>query len=295
MRVLVTGAGGHIGSAVVAELLDAGHHVVGLARSAASAATVTALGAEVRRGDLSDLDGVRVAADDADAVIHLAFNHDAMRAGDFASAATEDLAVVRAFGDALAGTGKAFIGVGRTATGVEAVDAAINANPRHVAWREIAGLADRDVRAVLVAIPPVVHGTTDHHGFVPTLIGIARAKGVSGYVNDGANRWAAAHTLDVAHLYRLVLENAPAGAQLSASAEDGIATRAIAEAIGRHLDVPAVSVPADRAAGHFGFFTPMASIDVPMASDDTRRLLDWRPTRRGLLADLDAGHYFTGR
>jgi len=292
MRVFVTGASGHIGSAVVPELLQAGHQVVGLARSDASAAAVKAMGAQVRRGDLGDLDGLREAAADADAVVHLAFDHDIMSAGDFAGAAAADHTVVQALGDALAGTGKTLMGVGMGPTGAEAVDAVINANPRSATARTIAGLADRGVRSMLVTIPPVVHSARDRHGFIPTLIKIARGAGVSGYVGDGANRWPAGHTLDVARLYRLALEKAPAGAQLAGAAEPGIPVREIAEAIGRHLDIPAVSIPAEQAADHFKAF-PFVTFDITMSNADTRQLLDWEPIHPGLIADLEQGHYFT--
>ncbi|MFS7871790.1 SDR family oxidoreductase [Streptomyces asiaticus] len=292
MRVFVTGASGHIASAVVPELIGAGHEVVGLARSDASAAAVKALGAEVRRGDLDDLDGLREAAADADAVVHLAFNHDAIPAGKFAEAVAADLAVVRTLGDALAGTGKTLIGVGLTHTGDPLRDAAIDANPRSAVGRLINDFTERGVRTVLVAIPPVTHSTRDRTGFIPMLIKIARDTGVSGYVGDGANRWPAGHTLDVGRLYRLALEKAPAGSQLYAAAEEGITVREIAETIGRHLDVPAVSIPAERAADHFTGF-PFITLDITMPNADTRRLLDWEPVHPGLIADLDDGHYFT--
>ncbi|AGP59670.1 SDR family oxidoreductase [Streptomyces rapamycinicus] len=292
MRVFVTGASGHIASAVVPELIEAGHEVVGLARSDASAAAVKALGAEVRRGDLDDLDGLREAAADADAVVHLAFNHDAIPAGKFADAVAVDVAVVRAFGDALTGTGKALIGVGLTHTGDARRDAAIDANPRSAVGRAIHDFTERGVRTVLVAIPPVTHSTRDRSGFIPTLIKIARDTGVSGYVGDGTNRWPAGHTLDVGRLYRLALEKAPAGSQLYAAAEEGITVREIAETIGRHLNVPAVSIPAEQAADHFTGF-PFITMDITMPNADTRRSLGWEPVHPGLIADLDDGHYFT--
>jgi nucleoside-diphosphate-sugar epimerase len=293
MRVFVTGASGHIGSAVVPELLQAGHEVVGLARSDTSAAAVKALGAEVRRGDLDDLDGLREAASGADGVIHLAFNHDAVFAGDFAGAAAADLATVQALGDALAGTGKTLMGVGMGRTGTEDGDEAPGSNPRSAVARTVAGLAERGVRSLLVAIPQVVHSTRDKIGFIPTLIGIARGAGVSGYVGDGANRWPAAHALDVGRLYRLALEKAPAGSQLHAVGEEGITVREIAETIGRHLGVPAVSIPAGQAADHFKFFAPFMTLDNPTSSVRTQQLLDWKPEHPGLIADLDQGHYFT--
>ncbi|HVT69830.1 MAG TPA: SDR family oxidoreductase [Trebonia sp.] len=288
MRVFVTGASGHIGSAVVPELLRGGHEVVGLARSETSAAAVKALGAEVRRGDTGDLDVLRAAAADADAVVHLAFNHDQIMT-DFAGAAAADLAAVRAFGDALAGTGKTLMGVGLG----EAPNETVAANPRFAVARELAELARRDIRVLLMGIPQVVHSPRDSRGFIPMLIAIARGAGVSGYVGDGANRWPAVHTLDLARLYRLALEKAPAGSQLPAAAEEGVPVREIAAAIGRHLGVPAASIPAERAADHFGGFAAFIGYDNPMSNAGTRQLTGWAPEHSGLIADIDEGHYFT--
>jgi len=278
---------------VVPELINGGHEVVGLARSDAAADAVKAMGAEVRRGDLGDPAGLGEAAADADAVIHLAFDNATMMAGDFPGAVATDLAVVNAFGDALAGTGKTLIGIGMGPTGDAARDAAIAAFPRSAIGRAISGFADRGVRTVLVAVPNVTHSSMDRHGFLPILIKIARDTGVSGYVGAGANRWAAGHTLDVATLFRLALEKAPAGAQLSAATEDGVPVREIAEAIGRHLGIPAVSIPAEEAASHFKGF-PFITLDTTMPSAETRRLLGWEPTHPGVIADLDEGHYFAG-
>jgi nucleoside-diphosphate-sugar epimerase len=292
MRVFVTGASGHIGTAVVPELIQAGHQVVGLARSSASAVTVAALGAEVYRGDLADPVGLRAAATDADAVIHLAFDHQTMMAGNFADAVATDLAVVQALGDGLAGTGKTLIGIGARGTGDAQRDAAINANPRSAVTRAISDLGQRDVRTILVAVPPVTHSSRDQHGFIPQLIRIARVTGQSGYVGDGANHWPAGHTLDVAALFALALAKAPAGAQLFAAAEAGIPVREIAEVIGRHLNVPAMSIPADQAAAHFTGF-PFITLDVTMPDAGTRELLGWEPVHPGLIADLDEGHYFS--
>ena len=291
MRVFVTGASGHIGSAVVPELIQAGHEVTGLARSDASAAAVSAMGAEVRRGDLGDPDGLREAAAGADAVVHLAFDHDTMMAGNFAGAVATDLAVVQALGDGLAGPGKTFIGVGLRRSGDARRDAAIDASPRSAVSRAVAGYGERGVRTILVAIPSVTHSTRDRHGFIPMLIKIARDTGVSGYVDEGANRWPAGHTLDVASLYRLALDKAPAGSQLYAAAEEGITVREIAETIGRHLGIPAVSIPAEKAADHFKAF-PFITLDITMPNADTRQLLGWEPTHPGLIADLEQGHYF---
>ena len=226
IHVFVTAQQLIIGSAVVPELIQAGHDVTGLARSDASAAAVQAMGAEVYRGELSDPDGLREAVAAADAVIHLAFDHAMMMGGDFGGAVATDLAVVQALGDALAGTGKTFVGIGMTpTTGDASRDAAIAANPRSAVSQAIAGFSDRGVRTILVAVPPVTHSPQDKIGFVPTLIGIARDKGVSGYVEAGTNRWPAVHTLDLAVLFRLALDQAPAGAQLRGAAEDGIEVR----------------------------------------------------------------------
>jgi nucleoside-diphosphate-sugar epimerase len=293
MRVFVTGASGHIGSAVVPELIQAGHAVTGLARSDASAAAVQAMGAEAYRGDLDDPGPLRGAAAAADAVIHLAFDHAAaIGAGDFGGAVATDLAVVQALGDALAGTGKTFIGVGIRPAGDATREAVITANPRSAVSRAIDGLARRGVRTLLVAVPPVTHSAQDKHGFIPMLINIARNTGVSGYVAAGANHWPAAHTLDVAVLYRLALEKAPAGAQLWAAAEAGIPVRTIAEVIGRQLRLPAVSIPAADAADHFKGF-PFITMDITMPNAETRQLLGWEPTHPGLIADLEEGHYFS--
>lgn len=292
MRVFVTGAGGHIGSALLPELVRAGHEVVGLVRSDASAAAVTELGAIPRRGDLADLDGLRQAAKEADAVIHLAFDHHtAMVLGDFPAAAATDLAVIRAFGDALAGTGKVLMGIGLKHTGDPRIDARIDANPRSVGSQEVAAMAERGVRSVVVAVPPVTHSSRDRGGFIPTLIRIARARGVSGYVGEGTNRWPAGHTLDVVEVFRLGLERAPAGSQLFAATEEGIELREIAAVIGRRLGVPTVSVPAERAAEHFTGF-PFVTMDITMPNAGTRELLGWEPTHPGLVADLEEGHYF---
>ena len=292
MRVFVTGASGHIGSAVVRELVQAGHQVTGLARSDASAAKVRALGAEVRRGDLTELAALSAAAADADAVLHFAFDHETMFAGNFAGAVATDLAVVQALGDALAGTGKTFIGIGSKPTGDARNDATINANPRSAVSRAIAGFSDRGVRTIMVAIPPVTHSAQDKHGFIPMMINFARNTGVSGYVDEGANLWPAAHTLDVAVLYRLALDKAPDGAQLISATDEGIPVREIAKVIGRKLGIPAVSVPAEEAAGHFKGF-PFITMDITMPNAETRELLGWEPAYPRLIADLEEGHYFS--
>lgn len=299
MRVFVTGASGHLGSAVIPELLEAGHQVVALARSDKSAAALTAAGAEVHRGDLDDLDGLAAAAAAADGVIHLAFKHDAMFAGDFDGAVAADLRAIDALGDALAGTGKplvttsgtvlfAFAGLKDALT--EAV--ALDAGPRIDAENAVVALAERGIRSSVVRLTPTVHSSLDHNGFIPTFISIARSKGVSAYVGDGANRWPAVHTLDAAHLYRLALESAPAGSRLHAVDDEGIAFRQIAEGIGRGLNLPVVSIPPTQAEAHFGFLSAHAQADNPSSSTLTRDLLGWKPVQPGLVDDLGQGHYF---
>ncbi len=275
MRVFVTGASGHIGSLVVSELLEAGHQVVGLARSEQSVARLTAAGAEVQRGTLDDLDSLRRGAKEADGVVHLAFIHDFT---NFDDALLSDLHAVEAMGAALEGSGKPFVITGHR--GGEASENVVFA------------LAERGVRTAVVWLAPSVHGPADLHGFVPSLIRTAREKGVSAYVGDGANRWPAVHELDAAHLFRVVVETAPAGRRWQGVGDEGVPFRQIAEVIGRHLNVPAVSIAQEEAAAHFGFLGAIASLDIPRSSAETREGLAWHPVHPGLIADLEAGFYF---
>jgi nucleoside-diphosphate-sugar epimerase len=297
MRVFITGASGHLGSAIVPELVSAGHEVVALARSGTAAATVTALGATARRGDLDDLDGISEAAAESDGVIHLAFNHALMRSGDFAGAVTTEMAVVSALGDALAGTGKPLVGTSGTLVlanrgrpGTE--DDAAAPGGRADAEIAVIGLAERGVRSSVVRVSPITHSTLDRHGFARVLIATAKQTGVAGYPGDGANRWPAVHTLDVGHLYRLALENAPAGTRWHAVGDEGIPVREIAQSIAGHLGLPAASIPDDRLEAHFGFLAPLIGLDNPMSNLATRQILGWEPAHPGLIADFGTADYF---
>ncbi|SDF57645.1 Nucleoside-diphosphate-sugar epimerase [Lentzea fradiae] len=299
MKVFVTGASGHVGSALIPELLRAGHEVTGLARSDASAAKLDARGVTVLRGTLDDLDVLRKGAAEADAVIHLAFKHDEMNAGDYETAVTADIAVVRALLDKLSGTGKALVGTGGTLayaslgrTGTED-DRPSDDSPRGLTRNLIVDA--QDVRGSVVMLPPTVHSELDTTGFIPTLVRIARATGVSGYPGDGTNRWSAGHTRDAARLYRLAAEKAPAGSVLHAVGDEGVPTKVIAEIIGRKLGVPVESIPTERVAEHFGPLAFMVTLDAPTSSKRTQALLGWKPEQPGLVEDLEAGFYFTER
>jgi nucleoside-diphosphate-sugar epimerase len=306
MRVFVTGASGWIGSAVVPELIGAGHQVVGLARSDASADALAAAGAEVRRGTLDDLDTLRSAAAESDGVIHLAFKHDLAFTGNFEGAAEADRRAIETLGDALVASDRPFLiasgtlglAPGRVATeedmrDLERAPTFLTGGPaiRAANAQMTLALASRGVRSSVVRLPPTVHGDGDH-GFMATLVGIARDKGVAGYIGDGSNRWPAVHRLDAARLFRLGVETAPAGSALHAVADEGVPIRDIAEVIGRHLDLPVVSISAEDAGEHFTWLASFLGLDSPASSALTREQLGWQPTHPGLIDDLDQGHYF---
>ena len=297
MRIFVTGATGFIGSAVIPELIGAGHQVVGFARSDRSADALAAAGAEVQRGSLDDLDSLRRAAAASDGVIHLAFKHDLAFSGDFQGAADADLQAIETLGDALEGSNRPLViasGVLGTAPGRLATEQdrpGAEAGPRAVSALATLNLASRGVRSCVLRLPPTVHGEGDQ-GFVASLIGVAQGKGVSGYVDDGANRWPAVHVLDAAKLFRLALEKAPAGSVLHGVADEGVPIRTIAEVIGKHLGLPVVSISPADADEHFGWLASMVGADSPASSARTRTLMGWQPTHPGLFEDLEQGHYF---
>jgi nucleoside-diphosphate-sugar epimerase len=292
MRIFVSGASGWVGSAVVPELIRAGHRVLGLARSDASATSVSDMGADVLRGDLTDTAVLRAGALDSDGVIHLAFVVPSV-----SEAATRtDATAIETFAASLAGSGKPLVVTGATvvtpgrpATERDELVAAGPIGARIRNMQAALAAAERGVRACLVMLPRSVHGQGERHGFVPQLIAMARAKGVSGYIGDGASRWPAVHVKDAARLYRLAVEQAPAGTMLNAVADEAVPVREIAEAIGRNLNLPAKSLPADEFPG---MFVPLLSTDMPASSRITRELLGWRPNHLGLIEDIDQGHYF---
>jgi nucleoside-diphosphate-sugar epimerase len=294
MRVFVTGASGFIGSAVVPELISAGHQVLALARSEASAKALAAAGVEVHRGDLNDLESLNTGAAESEGVVHLGFIHDF---NNYEASLRTDRRAIETMGGALEGSGRPFViasgtlglAPGRVAT--EEVPFDSKTNPRAGNALVALGLAQHGVRVSFVRLSPTVHGKGDH-GFVSRLVDIAREKKVSGYIGDGANRWNAVHRLDAARLFRLALEKAPAASMLHAIGDEGVPTRKIAEIIGRHLRVPVASISPEAAGAHFGWIGRFFAIDQPASSALTRERMGWNPTHPGLIEDLEAGHYF---
>ncbi|WP_405775467.1 SDR family oxidoreductase [Streptomyces sp. NBC_00859] len=308
MRVFIAGGTGHSGSHIIPELISAGHEVTGLARSDASAETLSALGAKVRRGNLEDLDGLKEAAATSDGVIHVAHRQDLLPTGGMDAVAAAEIPVMLAYGEALAGTGKPLVtagsigspgNLGRPAT---EEDPALPSGEEHrgtlrvrnVVERAVIDLAGRGVRSSVVRIANIAHGTSDVAGFLPTLIALAKEKGFAGYPGDGANVWNAVHIRDTAALFRLALEDGPAGSYWHAVEDGGTPFRDIAEALADRLGLPAVSIPNDAlmTPGYFGFLTNIVTQSYPASNAITRRTLGWEPAQPGLLADLDNGHYF---
>ncbi|PUZ30036.1 Nucleoside-diphosphate-sugar epimerase [Chitinophaga costaii] len=296
MKVFVTGATGFIGTAIVQDLLQAGHQVVGLSRSATSSEKLKAAGADVQPGDLEDLDSLRSGAAAADGVIHAGFIHDFSR---FKEVCEIDKKAIETIGAVLAGSNKPLIvssGTALVRPGALATEDIPSEIDVHKFPRVSEGTADRvaaqGVRAAAIRLSPSVHGEGDHHGFIPTLINIAREKGKAAYIGDGENRWNAVHRLDAARLFRLALEQGTAKAKYHAVGDEAITLKTIAEIIGRQLNLPVVSIAPAAAADHFGWFAMMASLDCPASSQLTQQRLSWKPTHPGLLEDLNSGIYF---
>lgn len=293
MKVFVTGASGFVGSAVVQELRQAGHQVLGLARSEASAQALMAAGAEVLRGDLTDLESLKRGAAAADGVIHLAYNHDFSQ---YEAAAGTDSSAIETMGRVLAGSDRPLVvtsGFAGFASGRPATEEDTPTAGARLSEQAALALVPQGVRASVVRLAASVHDAGDH-GFVPYLIGLARQKGAAAYLGEGLNRWPAVHRLDAARLFRLALERGVAGARYHGVGDEGIAFRDLATTIGHHLGVPVVSKSAEEAAEHFGWMARFAGLDMTASSMLTQQRLGWQPTHAGLLADLEQGHYFAG-
>lgn len=311
MRVFVTGGTGHSGSYIIPELITAGHEVTGLARSDTAAAALSALGAKVRRGDLEDLDGLMEAAADSDGVIHVAHRQDLLPFGGMDAVSAAELPIMLAYGEALADTGKPLVAAGSIGSSGQLGRPATEEDPalpvgdehrgtlrvRNVVETAVIDLAERGVRSSVVRIANIAHSTTDHAGFLPTLIALAKEKGFVGYPGDGANLWNAVHVRDLASVFRLALEKGPAGKHWHAVGDEGIPLREIAEAIGSRMGLPAVSIPIDElmVPGYFGFLANIVTQSYPASNEITRRTLGWEPVQPGLLPDLDNGHYFPAK
>ena len=311
MRIFIAGGTGHAGSHIIPELIAAGHEVTGLARSDRAAAALSTLGAQVRRGSLEDLDGLKQAAADSDGVVHVAHRQDLLTSGGIDAVAAAELPIVLAYGEALAGTGKPLVAAGSMGSPGSLGRPATEDDPalpsgdehqgtlrvRNVVERAVVGLAEQGVRSSVVRLPTIAHSTSDRVGFLPMLIALAQEKGFAGYPGDGANRWGAVHIRDVASLFRLALEKGPAGSYWHAVEDGGIPFREITEAIGSRLGLPVASVPMDvmMLPAHFGLLANLVTMDLPATNLITRRTLGWEPIQPDLLADLDNGNYFSGR
>jgi nucleoside-diphosphate-sugar epimerase len=294
MKILVTGASGWIGSASVTELIAAGHHVLGLARTDAAADKVARLGAEVVRGSLDDLTALRAAAERSEGVVHLGYNHDFSQMG---AAAQTDLAAIGTFAEVLQSSGGPLLiasgtlglAPGRVGTEQDMPNPAMHPRVGNATYTQ--GLAERGVRSIVLRFAPTVHGAGGDHGFSAVLARIAREKGVSAYIGEGLNRWPAVNRLDAAKLVQLAIDKATPGSVLHAVAEEGIATRDIATALGKFLKPPVESIPAERAAAHFDWLGRFFGVDAAASSAQTRKLVGWEPKHATLLDDIAAGHY----
>lgn len=294
MRVFVTGATGFIGTAIVQELIKTGHTVLGLSRSDASAAKLIAAGAEVHPGDLEDLESLRTGAADADGVIHAGFIHDFSR---FKEVCEVDKVAIDTISEVLAGSDRPLIitsGTALVSPGILAKEDNItpsNPDSPRISEQGVEVAVSRGVRAAAIRLSPSVHGEGDLHGFIPILINAAREKGISAYVGEGLNHWSAVHRLDAARLYRLAIENAAPDKRYHGVGEEAISFKTIAEAIGKLLNLPVVSIAPEKAAEYFGMFAGFATIDCPASSKLTQSWLNWQPGQATLLADLENGVY----